>query len=89
MVLHLLRTPTAGSDPAPRIGLIVNRRVGDAVTRNRVKRRVRHLAGLRAPGMPPGSVLVVRVSESAKEASSGVLATDFDSCLRWLLDETR
>ncbi|MGI8676353.1 MAG: ribonuclease P protein component [Nocardioidaceae bacterium] len=88
MVVHLLRPSTATVDPTARVGFIVNRKVGDAVTRNRVKRRVRHLVGRFVSRLPADSVLVVRVNESAKGAPRGVLESDLDSCLRRLLGET-
>lgn len=44
-----------------RLGLSVGRRVGDAVTRNRIKRRIREAFRLMRPDMPPGYDLVVIV----------------------------
>ncbi|MBN1153055.1 MAG: ribonuclease P protein component [Dehalococcoidia bacterium] len=40
-----------------RLGLVVGKKVGDAVERNRVKRRIRHIVGIRV--LPPGWDLVV------------------------------
>jgi len=42
------------------VGFVVSRAVGNAVTRNRVKRRLRHLAAKRIPTTPTGTDLVVR-----------------------------
>ena len=44
-----------------RLGLSVGRRVGDAVTRNRIKRRIREAFRLMRRDMPPGYDLVVIV----------------------------
>ena len=38
------RWPTDGRRARPRVGFVVSKAVGNAVTRNRVKRRLRHLA---------------------------------------------
>ena len=47
MVVHLLASrpsASAGSAVTPRVGFVVSKAVGPAVTRNLVKRRLRHLA---------------------------------------------
>lgn len=42
------------------IGFVVAKTVGNAVTRNRVRRRLRHLAGAEAPRTPDAVRVVVR-----------------------------
>jgi len=54
LVVHAARIPdgdakvgASAGRPAPRVGFIVNRSLGNAVIRNRVKRRLRHLVAAR------------------------------------------
>jgi ribonuclease P protein component len=42
-------------DAGPRIGFVVSGAVGNAVIRNRVKRRLRHLAAAQVPDTPGGT----------------------------------
>jgi ribonuclease P protein component len=70
----------------PRVGFIVGRAVGPAVTRNRVKRRLRHLARARLHRLDPGTVLVVRALPAAATASGATLGAELDATLRSLLD---
>ena len=70
-----------------RVGFVVSKAVGNAVTRNRVKRRLRHLAAARLPGAPDGLAVVVRALPPAAEASAdlaGDLASAWDRALRRL-----
>jgi len=48
------------SRSGPRIGFVVSGAVGNAVTRNRVKRRLRHLAAAHVADTPVGIDIVVR-----------------------------
>lgn len=64
-----------------RYGLVVNKAVGSAVTRNRVKRRLRSLVSARLRG-DVAQAVVVRVLPAAASSSSAELAAALDSCLR-------
>lgn len=82
LVVHL-STETVG-DPAPsvpRVGLVVSKAVGNAVTRNRVQRRLRHLAREQLSALPGSGVLVVRALPPAATASSAELGADLARCL--------
>ena len=79
LVLHARRTPLADS----RAGFIVSRAVGNAVHRNRVKRRLRHLAAASLPSTPFSVDVVVRALPAA---TTGDLAGDFHSALAICLD---
>jgi ribonuclease P protein component len=70
LVVHALRTPR----PPSRAGFVVSKAVGNAVTRNRVKRRLRHLAAASLPASPVCLDLVVRALPGA---ASGDLRGDF------------
>ena len=68
-----------GSEPATaRIGLVVNRAVGNAVVRNRVKRRLRHLSRDLLTRLPQGATLVVRALPPAASCSSSALGQELD-----------
>jgi ribonuclease P protein component len=69
---------TAGN---PLVGFIVSKAVGNAVVRNRVQRRLRHLLRDRVDQLPAGSLLVVRANPKAADAPSEELAKDVDSAL--------
>jgi ribonuclease P protein component len=72
----------AGADAPPaRVGFVVSKAVGNAVHRNRVKRRLRNLVRERLTRLPAGAVLVVRALPAAAGASFGSLARDLDTAL--------
>jgi ribonuclease P protein component len=87
LVGHLAVPPEtgtdAGSEPAL-VGFVVSRAVGNAVVRNAVRRRLRHLVSERLPGLAPGSLLVVRAQPPAATATSEELARDLDAVLHTL-----
>jgi ribonuclease P protein component len=72
LVLHALRTRL----PSARAGFVVSKAVGNAVTRNRVKRRLRHLAAGRLSSVPFPVDVVVRALPASTTAD---LAGDFGS----------
>jgi ribonuclease P protein component len=81
LVVHASRVePSDGAAPAEtevRVGFVVSKAVGNAVTRNRVKRRLRHLAADALATTPPGTHLVVRALPRAATNPSE-LSNDLD-----------
>ncbi|WP_062346976.1 MULTISPECIES: ribonuclease P protein component [Herbidospora] len=77
------------ADETPIVGFVVSKAVGDAVTRNRVKRRLRHLMRARLHLLPRGSLLVVRANPPAASARSEHLAADLDVALQRLIRRPR
>lgn len=74
----------------PRVGLVVSKAVGNAVTRHAVSRRLRHTAGRiiadeGATGLRPGMSVVLRALPAAATATSGELERDVRHALRRLL----
>ena len=65
----------------PRVGFVVSRAVGNSVTRNRVQRRLRHLAREHVSSLPGAAVLVVRALPAAAGASYAELGADLSRCL--------
>jgi ribonuclease P protein component len=86
VVVHLA---PGGGEGTPRVGFVVSKAVGDAVTRNRVKRRLRHLAREHVASLPDSAVLVVRALPAAATASSAELGADLARCLGRALDAGR
>jgi ribonuclease P protein component len=78
VVVHL--DEDAGMD-GPHVGLVVSKAVGPAVTRNLVKRRLRHLTRERVPSLPGSAVLVVRALPASADASYDALGVDLDHAL--------
>ena len=78
-----------GADPSParepRVGFVVSKAVGNAVTRSSVKRRLRHLARERLSWLPDSAVLVVRALPAAADASYAALGSDLDRGLQRLV----
>jgi ribonuclease P protein component len=72
--------------PAPtplQVGFVVGRGVGSAVTRNRVRRRLRHLVRERLAQLPDQGLLVVRANPAA--AAAPALPADLDRALARVL----
>ncbi|WP_091126036.1 ribonuclease P protein component [Nocardioides terrae] len=68
-----------------RVGFVVSKAVGPAVTRNRVKRRLRHLArellSSTETRLPGSAVLVVRALPASSTADYAELRSDLARCL--------
>ena len=82
LVVHLAVPGPESSPTPPRVGFVVSKAVGNAVVRNRVKRRLRHLAREHAPSLPGSAVLVVRALPAAAAAGYEELAVDLTRCLQ-------
>ena len=89
LIVHAVRAPEDvastkdAARPGPRIGFVVSGALGNAVTRNRVKRRLRHLAAAHVADTPaeiePARIdIVVRALPSAA-TDPGRVPTDFGS----------
>jgi ribonuclease P protein component len=84
VVGHLLVAAVPADQP-PRVGFVVSRSVGSAVTRNLVKRRLRELVRGYLQSLPGGSLLVLRANPMAARASQPDLAADLDLVMKRLL----
>lgn len=69
------------SEQPAHVGFAVSRAVGNAVVRNRVRRRLRHLMRDRLGVLPSGSSVVVRANRAAAEAGYADLGSDLDRAL--------
>ena len=74
----------ARTGPPARAGFVVSKAVGNAVVRNRVRRRLRHLCAGRLAALPAGSILVVRALPPAAGADSAALGRELDAVLERL-----
>ena len=84
LIVHAVHAPDDvastrdGGPPGPRVGFVVSGALGNAVTRNRVKRRLRHLAAAHVADTPVGIDIVVRALPRAATDPAEV-PTDFGS----------
>ncbi|MGI5469799.1 ribonuclease P protein component [Streptomyces sp. CA-132043] len=90
LVVHLrsgATDPHAPGEKVPpaRAGFVVSKAIGNAVVRNKVQRRLRHLVRDRLDRLPAGSLVVVRALPGAGDAEYEALANDLDAALQRLL----
>ena len=78
LVVHL--AVADGTGPA-RVGFVVSKAVGNAVVRNRVQRRLRHLVREHLTSLPGSGVLVIRALPASAQASYPELGDDLGRCL--------
>jgi ribonuclease P protein component len=60
-----------------RFGLVTSRRVGNAVVRNRLRRRLREMVRLSQPRIFPGIWIVLIVRAAASRASGDSLRSEY------------
>ena len=80
VVVHLLLEEPARASTA-RAGFVVSKAVGNAVVRNKVRRRLRHLVRPLLGDLPAGSMLVVRALPPSAQASFATLGADLEAAL--------
>ena len=74
VVVHLSLLTQEGD--APRVGFAVSKRIGNAVVRNRVTRRLREIVRPRFETLPPGSGIVLRALPGIDEQPFAELEAD-------------
>ena len=79
---------TSVADDQVKVGLVVSKGVGNAVARNRVKRRLRHLCRTELATAPGGTRIVVRALPRAA-SSSHELAMDLSRAWAKALERVR
>ncbi len=80
IVVHAATTDPSGERP-PRVGFVVSKAVGNAVVRNRTKRRLRAGVQARRPELRMGTDYVIRALPAAGAADYAALEQDLRSCL--------
>jgi len=77
-VTHVVST---SEQRPPRFGFIVSKRVGGAVVRNTVRRRLKAICAEALADVRPGADVVIRVLPSAASADYSDLRTEVVRCL--------
>jgi len=72
--------------PDVRVGFIVSKAVGNAVTRHRVARQLRHILATHLDQLAPGTRLVIRALPGCAESTSEAIDRDVSRALRRLFD---
>lgn len=81
---HLLVRPGEEAHP-PLVGFVVSKAVGNAVVRNKVRRRLRSVLRGYLPTLPGGSLLVIRAHPQAAAARQADLAAELDVVMGTLM----
>ncbi len=81
VVVHLLVEKIDPAGTGPRAGFVVSKAVGNAMTRNHVQRRLRHLVREQLDSLPASAALVVRALPASAGATSAELRADLARCL--------
>ncbi|WP_193106308.1 ribonuclease P protein component [Brachybacterium sp. FME24] len=79
VVVHLILLPQEGE--APRVGFVVSKKIGNAVVRNRVTRRLREIVRPQFDALPPGATIVMRALPGIDEQPFAELEADVVAAL--------
>ena len=88
LVLQVCRRDDGGGEPLPplRVGVTVTRKVGNAVTRNRVRRRLRAVIRAVMPATAAAGFDYVLIGRQATvDRAFGALIADLEGALRGLI----
>ncbi len=80
--LLVVHVATADDQAPAKVGFVAGKAVGNAVVRNRTKRRLRALTAPLLPQLVPGVRVVVRANPAAAGATSDVLRRDLEASVR-------
>jgi len=86
---NLVMIARPGATQGPRIGLIVSKKVGGAVTRNRVRRILRERFRTTRAAIGEVVDIVIIARHHAAEAENFDLVTSYDKCLKRLVERVR
>jgi ribonuclease P protein component len=75
-------------EAGPRLGLVVTRKIGSAVERNRIKRKIREVFRKEAPRLPAVD-LVIRPNAACKEAPEEVIARSLGRAVQAVLENMK
>lgn len=73
---------TTGTDESARFGVVVSRKVGGAVVRNRVRRRIQAICAGHLEIVLPGDLIVVRALPGSPEVEWDTLRSEIGDGLR-------
>ena len=73
--------PRDDGDAAIRVGFTVTKKIGNAVTRNRIRRRLKSILRELATTVTPGTDVLISVRLAAATASSATLRAALIECL--------
>ena len=76
--------PNGRPDGVTRVGMTVSTKVGNSVTRNRIRRRLRTLYRTRRAGLPKGLVMVLIARSNAASAEWPAFVRAYERLLREL-----
>lgn len=79
VVVHLALLSQGGA--APRVGFVVSKKIGNAVVRNRVTRRLREIVRPHFASLPAGSGVVMRALPGIQDQPFAELAAEVDGAL--------
>lgn len=78
-VVHLAVLP--GTPEGPRVGFVVSKRIGNAVVRHRVTRRLREIVRAHLDVLPSGSTCVIRAVPGIEEVPFAQLADEVGAAI--------